>query len=101
MTEIKKTESERNSVLIELTKNRAFAKNYTYRWMNKSKGLPSLRNDITSALFRANYVESIETEDGVEMILSPIGQVIVDKFIGKAYTWEEVLQNCKNNQKGI
>jgi hypothetical protein len=21
--------------------------------------------------------------------------------VGKAYTWEEVLQNCKNNQKGI
>jgi hypothetical protein len=68
-------------VLIELLTNRAVAKNYTFRWVNRRAGLPSLKNDITSALFRANYVSDFVNENGErEIILSEMGKIIVDRI---------------------
>ena len=74
-----KAQIERNAVLIELLTNRAVCKNYTFRWVNRRKGLPSLKNDITSSLFRADLVEDFVNESGErEMILSSSGKVFVN-----------------------
>jgi len=73
--------TKKEEVLVELLTNRAVAKNYTFRWINRRTGLPSLKNDITSALFRANYVSDFVNENGErEMILSEIGKIIVDRI---------------------
>jgi hypothetical protein len=72
--------TKKEQVLVELLTNRAVAKNYTFRWVNRKKELPSLRNDITSSLFRADYVRDFVNENGErEMILSEMGRIIAEK----------------------
>lgn len=71
-----KIQTERNSVLIELLTNRAIRNGYSWKWLNKRKGLPSLRNEITSSLFRADLVKEMSQE----MVLSEMGEVIVKKL---------------------
>lgn len=75
-----KLELERNAVLLELLSNTAASNGSSWKWLNKRKGLPSLRNEITSYLFRANYVESFPPFGGQQMILSEMGKVIVEKL---------------------
>ena len=71
-----KIQNERNSVLLELLTNKAVRNGYSYKWLNKRKGIPSLRNEITSSLFRADLVRELSQE----MILSECGRVIVKKL---------------------
>ena len=71
-----KIQKERNSVLLELLTNKAVRNGYSWKWLNKRKGLPSLRNEITSSLFRADLVRELSQE----MILSEMGRVIVKKL---------------------
>jgi len=71
-----KIQKERNSVLLELLTNKAVRNGYSWKWLNKRKGLPSLRNEITSSLFRAGLVRELSQE----MILSEMGRVIVEKL---------------------
>jgi hypothetical protein len=60
--------------------NTAVSNGHSWRWLNKRKGLPSLRNEITSYLFRANYVKSFPPFGGQQMILSEMGKVIAKKL---------------------
>lgn len=71
-----KIQKERNSVLLELLTNKAVRNGYSWKWLNKRKGIPSLRNEITSSLFRADLVRELSQE----MILSEWGRVIVKKL---------------------
>lgn len=71
-----KIQKERNAVLIELLTNKAIRNGYSWKWLNKRKGLPSLRNEITSSLFRADLVKELSQE----MILSEMGEVIAKKL---------------------
>jgi hypothetical protein len=71
-----KIEEARNAVLFELLTNKAIRNGYSWKWLNKRKGLPSLRNEITSSLFRADLVR----ESSQEMILSEMGQIIAGKL---------------------
>jgi hypothetical protein len=71
-----KIQNERNSVLLELLTNKAVRNDHSWKWLNKRKGLPSLRNEITSSLFRADLVRELSQE----MILSEWGRVIVKKL---------------------
>lgn len=75
-----KAEQERNAVLLELLTNKAVKSGYSWKWLNKRKGLPSLRNEITSYLFRADYVRSFPPFGGQEMILSERGQIVARKL---------------------
>lgn len=71
-----KIQKERNAVLVELLTNKAIRNGYSWKWLNKRKGLPSLRNEITSSLFRADFVKELSQE----MILSEMGEVIAKKL---------------------
>lgn len=71
-----KIQKERNAVMVELLTNKAIRNGYSWKWLNKRKGLPSLRNEITSSLFRADFVKELSQE----MILSEMGEVIAKKL---------------------
>jgi hypothetical protein len=77
---LSKIHLQRQAVLIELLNNQAILVNNTYRWVNKKKGLPSLRNEVTSSLFCADYVTSIETDKGWEMILTTVGKINAEEY---------------------
>lgn len=71
-----KIQKERDAVMLELLTNKAVRSGYSWKWLNKGKGLPSLRNEITSSLFRDNLVKELSQE----MVLSECGEVIVKKL---------------------
>ena len=74
--------TKKEQVLVELLTNKAVAKKYTFRWANRKKELPSLKNDITSSLFRAYYVRDFVNKNGErEMILTEMGRIIAEKLV--------------------
>ena len=75
-----KIQKERDAVILELLTNKAVRSGYSWKWLNKRKGLPSLRNEITSSLFRADLVKSFPPFGGQEMILSEMGKVVAEKL---------------------
>lgn len=68
-----------NEVLIKLLTERIVRLgDYSWQWVNKSPKNPSLKNSLTSKMFRSNLVEDI---DG-EMKLTIGGRLLAKKLIG-------------------
>ena len=66
-----------NEVLVKLLSDKAVRSGqYSWRWLNKAEGNPSLKNSITSKMFRANLVEAV---DG-EMKLTVTGRILAEQI---------------------
>lgn len=66
-----------NEVLVKLLSEKAVRLGqYSWQWLNKAQGNPSLKNAITSKMFRANLVEVVNGE----MKLTITGRMLAEKL---------------------
>jgi hypothetical protein len=68
-----------NQVLVNLLSNRAVRLGeHSWQWAEKKTGNPSLKNSVTSRMFRSDLVEVV----GVEMKLTAMGRIVAEQLIG-------------------
>jgi hypothetical protein len=68
-----------NEILVKLLTSRVVRLGESsWRWAEKSPSNPSLKNAVTSRMFRADLVE----EDNGEMRLTAMGRIIAEELAG-------------------
>ena len=68
-----------NQVLVNLLSKRVvrLGEN-SWRWAEKNPGNPSLKNSVTSRMFRLDLVEVV----GTEMRLTAMGRIVAEQLFG-------------------
>jgi hypothetical protein len=66
-----------NEVLIQLLSNRVIRLGeHSWQWVEKRPGNPSLKNAVTSQMFRSDLVEEVDKE----MKLTAVGRLLAERL---------------------